>query len=160
MDVRDFRNAFSVLAAGVSVITFSIDAHTHGFTATSLTPVSADPPLALFCVGRANTSHSHLKRGTLVGMSILGCDQKTLSTRFAAKAEIGGYADIDITNGEHGAAVLSGALAVLEGEIVELYPAGDHTIFLCSVKSAKCEMNGAPLLYCLRDYHALAALSD
>ena len=160
MDAQDFRNAFSVLAAGVSVITFKIHAHTHGFTATSLTPVSADPPLALFCVGKGNTSHSHLKRGTLVGMSILRCDQRMLSKRFAAKAEIGDYADIDVTSGLHGAAVLSGALAVLEGEVAELYPAGDHTIFLCSVKSAKCDANGAPLLYCLRNYHALAELSD
>jgi flavin reductase (DIM6/NTAB) family NADH-FMN oxidoreductase RutF len=155
----DFKQAFSVLAAGVSVVTFEVAGQVHGFTATSLTAVSMEPPLALFCVGRGNTSHAFLNKGTAVGISILAAEQQALSHRFATKVALGGYVDVDVTAGDEGAPVLRGAVAVMTARIVELVPAGDHTIYVCRLQWAHASSQRRPLLYCARNYHTLAPLS-
>src|SRR5258708_4622775 len=97
--VTQFKEAFSGLASGVSIITFDVEGHLHGFTATSLTPVSMTPPLALFCVARSNTSHEHLTKGTVIGISILAADQSEMSNLFAAKVRLGGYIDVVVNRG-------------------------------------------------------------
>lgn len=155
-----FREIFSALAAGVSVVTFDVEGQVHGFTVTSLTPVSMAPPLALFCVARHGKSCAYLRRGTRLGISILNAAQRRISQRFSEKVELGGYKDIAITRGPLGAPVVSGAGATLEARITELHPAGDHLICVCELESGQAEQTGEPLLYFSRRYHGLAVLAD
>jgi flavin reductase (DIM6/NTAB) family NADH-FMN oxidoreductase RutF len=157
---NSFKEAFGKLAAGVSVVTFEAGPHIHGFTATSVTSVSMDPPLALFCVGAQASSHAHLRKGLLIGISILAADQKSISNRFAKSAEPGSYADVAIDRGIHGATTLKGAIATIEAQVVDTLRAGDHTIFLCSLRSAKSASGSEPLLYHARGYHTLAPLAE
>jgi flavin reductase (DIM6/NTAB) family NADH-FMN oxidoreductase RutF/NAD(P)H-dependent FMN reductase len=154
-----FKNAFSKLAAGVTVIAFDRDGRKHGFTATSLTPVSVDPPMALFCVGNGNDSHAHLKVQTAVGISILSKAQAELSGRFAGKTGAERYAGVATIERTPGIPLLSGAVAVMEGTITSTVPAGDHTIYLCQLNWAHADPDGVPLLYYARHYHKLAPLS-
>jgi flavin reductase (DIM6/NTAB) family NADH-FMN oxidoreductase RutF len=158
---HDFKEVFGTLAAGVSVITFEVNGHLHGFTATSLTAVSLDPPLALFCVKRSSTSHEHLREGTQVGISILSADQRAVSARFATKVAIGGYVDMEVDEafGQQRAPVLRGAVAVMAGRIKTSLALGDHTVFICELQWAQSAPQRAPLLYCSRDYHTLAPLA-
>ena len=154
----EFRNVFARLASSVAVVTFHIGRHLHGFTATSLTPVSLAPPMALFCVGRNNKSHRHLTIGTKVGISILSADQSVISARFAAKAELGGYADITTFETAPGVPLVEGAVAGFEGTVSELIPAGDHTIHLCRLGFGILGADGGPLLYFSRDYYSLGVI--
>lgn len=157
---HDFKEVFGTLAAGVSVITFEVNGHLHGFTATSLTAVSVDPPLALFCVKRSSTSHEHLKEGTPIGISILSSDQKSVSARFATKVAIGGYVDMEIDPalGQEHAPVLRGAVSVMTGRVTSSFAAGDHSVFVCELHWAQTSAQRPPLLYCARNYHTLAPL--
>jgi flavin reductase (DIM6/NTAB) family NADH-FMN oxidoreductase RutF len=155
---EQFKRAFGALASGVSVVTFDVGHHVHGFTATSVTPVSMNPPLALFCVARSNTSHAHLDRGTLVGISLLAEDQMDISNRFAAKVQVGGYVDVEVKRGPCGTPLLSGSVVELEGEITNLLAAGDHTICICAIASSCLLVERRPLLYYSRGYHTLAKL--
>jgi flavin reductase (DIM6/NTAB) family NADH-FMN oxidoreductase RutF len=157
-DEEQFKQAFSVLASGVSVVTFDVGSHVHGFTATSVTPVSMSPPLALFCVACSNMSHEHLDRGTVIGISILAANQVDISNRFAAKVHVGGYVDVEVNRGSYGAPLLSGSIAELEGEITEMLSAGDHTICICAITSSRSSIKREPLLYHSRGYHTLAEL--
>jgi len=148
----EFKSVFARLASSISVITFDAGGHLHGFTATSLTPVSLEPPVALFCVGNKNESHTHLKAGMAVGISILASDQIELSARFAGKAEPGGYADVTTRPLSSGALALEGAVAAVSGIIEELVPVGDHTIYLCRLTASHIDPAATPLLYYARDY--------
>lgn len=154
-----FRNLFAQQASSVSVVTFYVEEaggrHLHGFTATSVTPVSMDPPLALFCIGNQNRSARHLARDSRIGISFLAADQSELSARFAAKSELGGYADVEIFEDKAGVPLLKGAVANVEGAIKDLIPAGDHTIYLCRLGPAVLIPGGRPLLYHARTYHTL-----
>ena len=155
LDPAQFKSVFSRLASSISVITFDVAGNLHGFTATSLTPVSLEPPVALFCVGNKNQSHAHLRHGMVVGISILASDQKELSGRFAGKAEPGTYADVATLPLKSGAHSLEGAVAGLSGTITKLIPVGDHTIYLCKLTASRIEPAGEPLLYYARDYRLL-----
>lgn len=150
-----FKDIFARLASSVAVVTFYTGRHLHGFTATSLTPVSMSPPLALFCVARKNDSHRYLGLGMPVGISMLAGHQSGLSTRFAGKAEPGGYADVLIAEKTPGVPVLQSALATLEGAVSEMIPAGDHTIYLCRLSGGALGAECDPLLYFARDYRKL-----
>jgi flavin reductase (DIM6/NTAB) family NADH-FMN oxidoreductase RutF len=154
-----FRAVFSRHAAGVAIIGFDRGGKSHGFTATSLTPVSAEPPLLLFCVGKTNESHEHLKAGTQIGISILSEDQAELSASFAAKRVAGRFGGVATIESQSGVPLLAGAIAFIEGAVTTLIPAGDHTLYLCEVRRARAEAHGAPLLYCARRYRRLAPLS-
>jgi len=155
---QDFKQAFAALAAGVSVVTFRVGGLIHGFTATSVTSVSMEPPMALFCVGRSNLSHRYLDVDTPVGISILAAEQCELSNRFAGKSELGGYQDIEVVDDECGAPVLPEALATIVGTISDRIPAGDHTIYVCDLHGAQTSVRRQPLLYCARAYHTLSPL--
>jgi flavin reductase (DIM6/NTAB) family NADH-FMN oxidoreductase RutF/NAD(P)H-dependent FMN reductase len=154
-----FKGAFSRLAAGVAVIGFERDGRYHGFTATSLTPVSVEPPIALFCVGNSNDSHPHLKHHTPVGISILSKAQSDLSSRFSAKVAADRYAGVPTIERTPGIPLLSGAVACLEATITDVIPTGDHTIYLCQVNWAQTDQGGSPLLYYSREYCQLRSLS-
>lgn len=155
-----FKGAFSKLAAGVAIIGFARDGRNHGFTATSLTPVSVEPPIALFCVGNSNESRPYLERRTVVGISILSKIQSELSSRFAGKTAAERYAGVATVDRTPGVPLLAGAIACIEATITGLIPAGDHTIYLCEVNWAQADPEGSPLLYFARRYHQLQSLSQ
>lgn len=156
---ESFKAAFRRLASGVCVVMFRRHGRPHGFTATSVTPVSMAPPMALFCVGTGNDSHPHLTPGTRVGISMLAADQRPLSDRFAGKAGPGGYDDVETLEGPGGALLLPGALAHVTGRITRLVPAGDHAVILCDLEAAAHGEEAPPLLHFARAYHALAPLA-
>jgi len=63
IDLAEFKQGMRRLAAGVSVVTTMDGRQPHGFSATSVTSVSADPaPLLLVCVNKSVTCHDILLR--------------------------------------------------------------------------------------------------
>nr|AWM04836.1 flavin reductase [Bradyrhizobium amphicarpaeae] len=152
---RDFKEVFSQLASGVCIVTFWRDGRLHGFTATSVTSVSMNPLRVLFCVSRSSESYDCLKPGSVIGISILTADQRTLSDRFASKVAVGAYDDVRIAEKVPLAPVIEGALGHLTATVGEHIPSGDHMIMLCDVTSAQASSDGTPLLYCRRTYHSL-----
>lgn len=152
---RAFKDVFSQLASGVCVVTFWRDGRLHGFTATSVTPVSISPLRVLFCVSQTSESGSCLTSGSVIGISILNAEQRALSDRFASKVALGAYDDVRVADGAQQAPLLHGALGHITAVVVDMIPSGDHAIALCDVTSAHAESDGTPLLYCRRTYHSL-----
>ncbi|BAM87158.1 flavin reductase like domain protein [Bradyrhizobium oligotrophicum S58] len=152
---RAFRDVFSQLASGVSVVTFWRGGNLHGFTATSVTSVSLVPPRVLFCVAQSSRSYASLSTGMSVGISILTSGQRELSDRFASKLAPGSYDDVELIGGTHRAPLIAGALGHLSADIVDLIPSGDHAIVLCDIHSAQAAGGGTPLLYHARNYHTI-----
>jgi flavin reductase len=151
---QGFKDVFSQLASGVSVVTFRRGDHLHGFTATSVTSVSLQPPRVLFCVAQSSQSYACLGIGMSVGISVLSAGQRALSDRFASKLAPGSYDDVATIEGAGQAPLIAGALGQLSAAIVDLIPSGDHAIVLCDVIFARAAA-GAPLLYHARNYHTL-----
>lgn len=152
-----FRATMRQWGAGVTVITVGEpNSSVHGMTANSFTPVSCDPPLLLFCIGRTNDTHKLLTCGSTVGINLLSDAQIELSTRFASKTAIRSrFDDLPWFRGVHGATLFRECAAVLEAAISDIFDAGDHTIFLGQILDATPDVTKKPLVYSQGKYAKL-----
>jgi flavin reductase (DIM6/NTAB) family NADH-FMN oxidoreductase RutF len=145
---RCLRNVLGRFATGVVAVA-SMDPETGrraGLAANSFCSVSLEPALVSFCVARTSTSWPHIRAAGLLGISILGLEQREAADRLA------------ITGGEKfrgmpwalspgGAPILDGALAWLECTLEAQYPAGDHEIVVAGVHRLDAVEDGEPLLF-------------
>ncbi|MGW0337120.1 flavin reductase family protein [Streptomyces sp. NPDC003011] len=141
------RSVFRRHAAGVAVITARGDAGPVGFTATSLTSVSADPPLLSFGIGTGASSWPAVSEAGHVGVHILGEHQENLAATFARSGADRFGAATPWREGPHGVPVLDDVLAWLVCRVVARVPAGDHRIVLAEIVLGDPTGPGRPLLY-------------
>ncbi|MEV2213515.1 flavin reductase family protein [Streptomyces sp. NPDC050997] len=150
------RSVFRRHAAGVAVITARGDAGPVGFTATSLTSVSAEPPLLSFGIGTGASSWPAVSESEHVGVHILGEHQQDLAATFARSgADRFGAATV-WGEGPEGVPVLDDVLAWLVCRVVTRVPAGDHRIVLAEVVLGDPTGPGRPLLYHQGRFHGLS----
>ncbi|MEU6476959.1 flavin reductase family protein [Streptomyces sp. NPDC047017] len=141
------RSVFRRHAAGVAVITARGTQGPAGFTATSLTSVSAEPPLVSFGVGTGASSWPAISRSDHIGVHLLGEHQEDLAATFARSGADRFGAPTSWREGPEGVPVLDGVLAWLVCRIVARVPAGDHRIVIAEVLSGDPAGTGRPLVY-------------
>ncbi|WP_433058755.1 flavin reductase family protein [Dactylosporangium sp. CS-033363] len=148
-----FRRVLRRHAAAVVVVTAPRPGGTGaGFTATSFTSVSLDPPLVSFCVAQAGSARPAVSAAALVAVHVLTAQQEEVARifatpgidRFAAYARIGSWHE-----GPEGVPVLHGPLAVLVCRVVNQVEAGDHVIVIASPVHAEHhdDAGATPLVY-------------
>ncbi|MEU3449023.1 flavin reductase family protein [Streptomyces thermolilacinus] len=149
------RAAFRRHAAGVAVIT-APGARPVGFTASSLTSVSAEPPLISFGIGTGSSSWPAVAAAGHVGVHLLGEDQRELAATFARSGADRFAPPTRWTIGPEGVPLLDGALAWLVCRVVGRVPAGDHRIVIAEVTDGDATAReGRPLLYHHGRFNAL-----
>ncbi|MFD9459872.1 flavin reductase family protein [Streptomyces sp. NPDC060027] len=141
------RSVFRRHAAGVAVITASDARGPVGFTATSLTSVSAEPPVVSFGIGTGASSWPAISEAGHVGVHVLGEHQRELAATFARSGADRFGAPTRWSNGPEGVPVLDDVLAWLVCRVVARVPAGDHRIVLAEVVQGDPTGAGSPLLY-------------
>jgi flavin reductase (DIM6/NTAB) family NADH-FMN oxidoreductase RutF len=151
------RSVFRRHAAGVAVITARGDAGPVGFTATSLTSVSAEPPMLSFGVGTGASSWPAVSAAGHVGVHILGEHQRELAATFARSGADRFGPGTAWRDGPEGVPVLEGVLAWLVCRVVARVPAGDHRIVLAEIAAGDPTGPGLPLLYHQGRFHGLGA---
>ncbi|MBO1330225.1 flavin reductase family protein [Streptomyces sp. VRA16 Mangrove soil] len=148
------RSVFRRHAAGVAVITAAGGAPV-GFTATSLTSVSAEPPVVSFGVGVGSSSWPTVAEATHVGVHILEEGQADLAATFARSGADRFGAPTSWSEGPEGVPVLDGVLAWMVCKVVARVPAGDHRIVLAEAVCGHSAGAGRPLLYHQGRFNAL-----
>ncbi|MEV0978841.1 flavin reductase family protein [Streptomyces sp. NPDC049915] len=141
------RSVFRRHAAGVAVITARGASGPVGFTATSLTSVSAEPPLLSFGIGTGASSWPAISEADHVGVHILGEHQQELAATFARSGADRFGAPTAWREGPEGVPVLDDVLAWLVCRVIARVPAGDHRVVLAKVVLGDPEGPGRPLLY-------------
>ncbi|MFE7644822.1 flavin reductase family protein [Streptomyces phaeoluteigriseus] len=141
------RSVFRRHAAGVAVITAPGEGGPVGFTATSLTSVSAEPPMLSFGIGTGASSWPAVSAAGHVGVHILGDHQRELAATFARSGADRFGAPTSWREGPEGVPVLDDVLAWLVCRVVARVPAGDHRIVLAEVVLGDPAGAGRPLLY-------------
>ncbi|MEZ3177159.1 flavin reductase family protein [Streptomyces pimonensis] len=167
----EFRAALSRLAAGVVLVTAQeppLDpddpaapaGEDVGMTATAFLSVSLDPPLVLVSLRNGSRMDELLDEQPLWAVSVLSESQRHVAGRFAMKGRVSDrllFADIPYLRGEHsGAPLVGGALATLECRTEQRVPAGDHTLVIGRVLTARVpSAEGGPLTYFRGRYRQL-----
>jgi flavin reductase (DIM6/NTAB) family NADH-FMN oxidoreductase RutF len=145
LEPATFRALLRRHAAGVVVVTVAHE-RPVGFTATSFTSVSLDPPLVSFCLDRGSSSWPALETATHVGVHVLTETQEAIARRFATSGVDRFAPPISWRRGGVDVPVLDGALAVLICRVAERVHAGDHVIVLGSPVAGESGP-GNPLVY-------------
>lgn len=144
IDPRAFRDAFGRFATGVAVAACrTAEGRILGVTVNSLTSVSLDPPLALFCLEKTARTAEAFLAANRFSFNVLRADQREVSQKFARAPEAD-EGDFEI---REGAPVLREALATMICAPYDVAGGGDHLILLGKVLHVSHREGGAPLLY-------------
>lgn len=143
---HDFRAALGRFATGVTVVTTASGEDSPvGVTASSFNSVSLDPPLVLWSLAKSSKSLAAFRDSGHFAIHVLGCDQESLSNRFARAGE-DKFQDVLWDAGALGSPILREYSAKFECRTVHQYEGGDHIIFVGEVV-AYDHRDQAPLLF-------------
>src|SRR5262245_3464623 len=145
-DSKEQRRIFGRFATGVTVVTTGRDGDFAGLTANAICSVSLDPPLVLVSVDKKAGSHAEIARHGCYAINILAADQEEISQRFA-KPGPKDFSDLNCTTGVTGAPILGGTLGYVDCRVVNIFPGGDHDLFIGEIVAGEARSEGPPLLY-------------
>lgn len=151
IDPRDFRNALSMFATGVTIITTrTASGEPVGITANSFNSVSLDPPMVLWSLAKNAYSLPVFQEAKEWNVHILSNEQEALSNKFAKKGE-DKFAGITLDQGVTQSPLLPGCSARFQCKTMFEYEGGDHIIFVGEVV-AYDQSPTPPLLYLSGNY--------
>jgi len=154
LDARSLREALGRFATGVAFVTAAPGGEPEGLIVNSFTSVSLDPPLVSFSPSRSSLTWQRMRRAGRFGVNILGRAHEGF-TRRAAAPGADRFAGLGWQPGPGGAPLLADALAVLECEIVDEHPAGDHSIVVARVAHLQVRAVDEPLVFFASEFREL-----
>ncbi len=160
-DVSEFKQSMRRLAGAVSVITVGTGENRTGFTATSVSSFSMDPPTVLVSVNRDSSSWPALKEARAFAVNILSSDQSGVADRFAGRGGIKGndrYVGWEWSRLGSGALGLNGAVSVIDCDLDEAIERHSHAILLGRVRTVEFSTEAMPLVYWHGGYHRVSSV--
>lgn len=160
-DTAAFKHSMRFFAGPVSVVTTGVGAERTGFTATSVSSLSVEPPTILVCLNRDSSSWPVLLRHRCFCINLLAHDQLQVAERFSGR---GGAKGIERYEGAKwhqlstGALALVGSLASVDCELEDAIDRHTHTIIIGRVKTLTLRHEAEPLLYWQGAYRLISSL--
>ena len=158
IDSSLFRRGMRRLAAGVSVVTTAEEGMPHGFLATSVSSVCAEPvPSLLVCINRSVSAHDVIRRTGVFCANLLSSQDIDLARRFSSSQDRATRFDgCDWEALITGAPALLGALASFDCEISDVIAVHSHSIVVGTVRDMRLwRQEMEPLLYFDGHYETL-----
>ncbi|MCC7067428.1 MAG: flavin reductase family protein [Burkholderiales bacterium] len=155
LDPLTLRHAFARFTTGVTVIT-TLDAHGApvGMTANSFGSVSLYPPLVQWSLRANSALHDIFATASEFAVSVLAADQEAIAHRFASRVS-NRFEGIEVVTDSDAPPLLRGALAHFVCRTVNVFPVGDHDLFIGEVRRASFG-DGHPLIFYGSHFRALA----
>jgi flavin reductase len=153
-----FKAGMRHLAAGVTIVTTSMDGAPYGLVATAVCSVCAEPPMLLVCINRSACSHDAIARSGIFCVNVADREQVELVPRFLSAAHEERFALCAWSTLATGAPALDNALVSFDCETVQSAAAGTHTVFFGRVVAARTSSDRSPLLYYNGSYASLSPL--
>ncbi|MDD9908453.1 MAG: flavin reductase [Ahrensia sp.] len=131
---RDFREALSTFATGVTIVTApGLNGDPVGMTVSSFNSVSMDPPLVLWSVTKAALSAQSFKAAKRFAVHVLSVEQTTLSNAFS-KSGMDKFSVCDHEIDPFGVPVLADCATRFDCSQWAVYEGGDHWIIVGKVE--------------------------
>lgn len=160
-DVASFRTAMRHLAGAVAVVTTGTGEARTGFTATSVSSFSMDPPTLIVCLNRAASSWPVVQQHGGFCVNLLAHDQSHIADRFAGRGGVRGarrYEGASWQKQPSGALGLVGALVNIDCTLDDAIERHTHAILLGRVNAVTARSDAEPLLYWHGAYRLLSNL--
>lgn len=157
-----FREAMSMLASAVVMVTTRVDGRPWGLTISACCSVSVTPPMILVSLGAETVSTRAIRAGGEFGVSILGREQVEAARAGAAagapkfvericRAEEVARAGDEASRSP----AVAGAVAHLDCRVERAVDVADHTVFFAHARDVVLSPGVPPLVYWGRQYTEL-----
>lgn len=154
---QTFRDALSAFPSGVTIVSTTDEQGRHwGFTASSFSSVSMNPPLVLVCLANKADSHAAFVKAQRYAINILSQEQKDIAMHFARKGvdKFGPHAFRYGTDDNPHPPTLPGSMASLVCIARDVHEAGDHTVLIGEIQDVELG-DATPLVYYNRGFRNL-----
>lgn len=154
VDGQQFRDAMTLIAAPITIITtLDQDGRRWGFTASSVTSGSMDPPLVLVGVARTSSCHQALLSSREFVINVLGDRHRDLAQKFATHG-VDRFADGDFDEWPGSALpCLPDANASFRCITWDTVPIGDHDLLVGALAEVRMGRPRDALLWYQRGFH-------
>ncbi|MBR9843574.1 MAG: flavin reductase family protein [Rhodobacteraceae bacterium] len=147
---RDYRNALSQFATGITVITAPTPSGGIGMTANSFASVSLDPALVLWSAAKDSLRYPIFMEATHFAIHVLREDQMDIAQAFAKDTDA--LSLVTPSYNAAGVPIFDTCLARFECRAEARHDAGDHTILVGAVENVLLDATAKPLIFSQRDY--------
>ncbi|GAA5231978.1 flavin reductase family protein [Verticiella sediminum] len=159
VSLDEFKAAMRALPAGISVITTGTGNTRAGMIVSSLTSISADPPLVGVFVNQGSSMHAVLLQNGSFVANVLGVEHGAVMSSFLGLPQgPTRFANGNWREGGGGLPVLDDALASLECEIVHTTSLGTHDMFVGKIRRT-ASRDASPVVHFNASTHCLSALA-
>jgi flavin reductase (DIM6/NTAB) family NADH-FMN oxidoreductase RutF len=143
------------ISHGVYVITVRSKEKINGMTAAWVSQVSLQPLMLMVSIAPARYTHAMIKESGYFAINALSEDQKDIAKHFGFKSgrKTDKFKGLSYFDAPNGSPVLDGALAFFECRVADAFKAGDHTLFVGEVITARLlKSDKKPLIFHWEDY--------
>jgi 3-hydroxy-9,10-secoandrosta-1,3,5(10)-triene-9,17-dione monooxygenase reductase component len=140
------------------VITGLHEGEPVGFSCQAFAALSLDPPLVLFCPGKASGSWPRIARIGELCVNVLATEQRDLARKFGVSAA-DKFAGVRWSPAGNGAPILDGVLTWASCTVETVHESGDHFVVIARVTELGDCRAGDPLLF-YRGRFTLSASTD
>jgi flavin reductase (DIM6/NTAB) family NADH-FMN oxidoreductase RutF len=146
---QDFRKIMGRFTTGVAIVTTQHEGKPIGVTINTVTSVSLDPPLVLFCLGKRRVVFPAFFENPHCAIHILAAEQQELCRSFA-HSSTHPWEKMTYEVSKSGCPLIPHSLGILQCRREHIYAGGDHDIFLNRVEDIHWEehpVEKTPLVY-------------
>jgi flavin reductase (DIM6/NTAB) family NADH-FMN oxidoreductase RutF len=158
IDGDRFRHVLGHLPTGVTVVTAHHPGGPVAMSANSVTSVSLEPPLILFCPAKSSTSWPRIHESGRFCVNVFAAHHEEISRRFAAQG-VDRFAGVAWHSRPAGPA-LDDAVAWIECTIDAEHEAGDHLIVVGAVDQLDVREGDADPLVFFRGRYGSFSVND
>ena len=153
-----FLEAFRRHSSGVAIVSLNKSSgEATGFTATSVTSLSAVPPRATFNMSQFASSYPAIRNGSHLLIHFLTVEHTALAEQFSGDAP-SRFSGIELLEGPEGLPLLPGVTAFIVGKIVARHETGDAATVVVEIVGGGLGAAGDGLVYQGKSYRAAASL--
>ena len=144
IDPKLFRHVMGHFATGVTVLTYRGERKPAGMTANAFMSVSMEPPLVLVSVRQESRFAASVNISGRYGVNFLLERQQDLSSHFGGRP----IADLPSPFVEDAdVPLLRDCMAQVVARVVDVYPAGDHLLYIGQIESLSLGEERKPLIF-------------
>ncbi len=153
-----FFEAFRRHSSGVAIVTARKSSGSPtGFTATSVTSLSAVPPRATFNMSQFASSYPALRSSEHLLIHFLGTRHIDLATQFSGDSG-SRFDGVELLDGPEGLPLIPGATAYVVGKIVARHETGDAVTVVVEIVGGGLGASDQGLVYQGKAYRTAASL--
>ena len=146
---KSLATALGRIPSGLFIVTVAHDGRESGFLASWVQQCSFKPPRVSFAIQPGRPITTLLEIGSATAFNILEASQTEMIAHFGKGFAPGddAFKGLEMTRETGRAPALVESLAVLYGQVVAKFSAGDHDIYIAELSAGRVLDDGQPMVH-------------